>query len=298
MTQFFLAGAEILGKFERVTPFNYMIPANVLWKKGSRSFYASPMFKKCIDASEQWFMDSGAFSLLKDSEDYPYTPRELFEKSVSVLKPTIWSSMDFPCNRDSVDDSNWKDCVDKGNQNAMTLLEFWNENPVGLYLPVIQGFKGNFDYCIDEFKRLGLGATGVCVGGLVGQDVELVVKVLTKVRREFPDVYIHALGVAARGLAALPKNTINSCDSISWRAPCLSGQITIFDGERLKYAYVKANPMCPLKSHACEWSSPKIVKTGWTTEEIHIQCAVAYGQHMANIVKLKEDEVTWNEFFP
>ena len=296
MTKFFLAGAEILGEFTRVKPFNYMIPANVLWKKGSRSFYASPMFKKCIEESDLWFMDSGAFSLLRDSDDYPYSPRELFEKGVLALAPPVWSSMDFPCNRDSVNDDNWKGFVDRGNQNALKLLELWNENPVGLYLPVIQGYKGDYDYAIDEFKRLGLGATGVCVGGLVGQDTDLIVKVLMKVRKAFPDVYIHALGVAARSLEALPLNTIDSCDSISWRAPCLSGQITIFDGKRLRYAYVKGNKYCPTcdaDKHVREAKQ----KSGWSTEEIHIQCALAYKQHMENIVVKKESEPRWDKFF-
>ena len=102
------------------------------------SFRTMMKRKTPIANGQEWFMDSGAFTFLKEKGHFPFTYGE-YLGAVSKFKPTYWANMDWCCEpsvrqrtKHTVDTH-----IDLTIENGMELIDFDKDS----FVMVIQGWE-------------------------------------------------------------------------------------------------------------------------------------------------------------
>ena len=166
---------------------------------------------------QEWFMDSGAFTYLKENGKFPYTVGS-YLGAVSKFNPSYFACMDWCC-EPSVR-IRTKHTVDAHIaltvESGMELIDFDKNR----FVMVIQGWEWN-DYisCLEQIKEQGLFTPVMGVGTICGRtDAKQVFDILKSIRAEIPDwVKLHCFGLSLNLLRFKEiYDRVDSVDTFSW----------------------------------------------------------------------------------
>jgi len=170
-----------------------------------------------IKSGKEWFLDSGAFTFLKQYGKFPFTYGE-YLGCVSRFKPSLYANMDWCC-EPSVRNRT-KHTVDTHIaltvENGMQLIDFDKER----FVMVIQGWEWE-DYisCCEMIREQGLFTPVMGVGTICGRtDAKQVYDILKSIRASIPDwVKLHCFGVSLNLLRYKEiYDRIDSIDTFAW----------------------------------------------------------------------------------
>lgn len=168
-----------------------------------------------IDNGKEWFMDSGAYTFLKEYGQYPISIGK-YLKTINQFSPTLWSIQDWTCEPSVLRSTRLNVLHHIGNtiESGRQLIDF-NDNCV----MVVQGWTIR-DYltCIDYIRDYNLFTKILGIGTICGRtDVKEVYGILKSIKAEIPDYCkIHAFGLSLNLLKY--KEIFDRVDSIDTNA--------------------------------------------------------------------------------
>lgn len=173
--------------------------------------------KSKIITGKEWFLDSGAFTYLKNDGKFPFS----YGKYLSVVQrqnPSHWACMDWCCEPTVLKSTGLNVLQHIGNtvENGRQLIDFDKDR----FVMVIQGWNVR-DYltCIDYIKDYGLITKTMGVGTICGRtDAKMVWEIIKSIRYELPDqTEIHCFGLSLNLLKYKEIfDLIDSMDTFAW----------------------------------------------------------------------------------
>lgn len=178
-----------------------------------------------IDWADQLFIDSGAFSVLQDNEDYQDSHEE-YLKYIEMQEPDFWALRDYVCPPDLTPSGmSHKEMVrnhqEKSTENYRELLEMARSRGTpGRPVATIQGWqKDQYLRHLEKLMSEDLLTETVGIGSLVGRgDSENIRKIITAVREKLPERYsLHGFGVRSHLLKYKEvREAVDSADSLKY----------------------------------------------------------------------------------
>jgi len=170
-----------------------------------------------VDNGANWFMDSGAFTYLKNDGIFPFTYGE-YLGVVSHFKPNLWSCMDWCCEpsvlqrtRHTVDTH-----IALTIENGIQLIDFDKNS----FVMVIQGWdQKDYISCCDKIKEQGLITKVMGIGTICGRtNIREVFDILKSIKFELPDwCKIHCFGMSINLLKYKEiYDRVDSTDTYAW----------------------------------------------------------------------------------
>lgn len=173
-----------------------------------------------VTNGKEWFMDSGAFTYLKNDGKFPFTYGK-YLKIVAKFKPTYWANMDWCCEPTVLKSTGLSVLQHIGNtvENGRQLIDFDRDS----FVMVLQGWTPR-DYatCIDYCKDQGLITHTMGIGTICGRtDPKDVFEILKTIKFNLPDrVRIHCFGFSINLLKYKELfDKIDSIDTYAWCRP-------------------------------------------------------------------------------
>lgn len=170
-----------------------------------------------VEDGKEWFMDSGAFTYLKQYGKYPFSYGR-YLRAVTDFKPTYFACMDWCCEETVLKSTGLNVIQHIGNtiESGRQLIDF-NKNH---FVMVLQGWNTR-DYltCIDYCKDYGLLTHVMGVGTICGRtDPKQVSDILKAIKYELPDqTKIHCFGFSLNLLKYKELfDRIDSIDTFAW----------------------------------------------------------------------------------
>jgi len=148
-----------------------------------------------IDNGTDWFMDSGAFTFLKQYGEYPIKIGT-YLKTVNYFNPNRWAIQDWCCEPSVLRSTGLNVLQHIGNtvESGRQLIDF-NDKCV----MVIQGWtKRDYLTCIDYIHDYNLFTEMMGIGTICGRtDVREVFDILKSIKAEIPDYCkVHCFGLS------------------------------------------------------------------------------------------------------
>jgi len=205
--------------------------------KEDNFFQNGETVRSLIGNDKIFLMDSGGFQLLKkDIKMEPEKVLDIYHKA----KPDIGVVLDFPLHPSSLNKrkQRWKQTL----KNTEFMIQ--NSRDIAL-MPVIHG------YSIKEIKKacqevkqisdpqiIGMGSLVPILRSLKTSNLpklndnsnsfKLLIKMISTIREEFPDSFLHAFGVGSASTMHLVFALgVDSVDSMSWRMKAAYGAIQL-----------------------------------------------------------------------
>ena len=190
-----------------------------------------------IGNDKLFLMDSGGFQLLK--KDIKLDPEHVLNIYHKV-KPDIGVILDFPFHPSALDKrkQRWK--------KTLKNTEFMIQNSQDIVLmPVIHGYTiKEIEKACREIKKIsdpqliGMGSIVPILRSLKSSNIpklddksnsfKLLIKMVSMIRTEFPDSFLHAFGVgSASTMHLMLALGVDSVDSMSWRMKAAYGAIQL-----------------------------------------------------------------------
>jgi len=173
--------------------------------------------KSRIKSKGKWFLDSGAFTYLKNDGKFPYTIGK-YLSVVGFQKPDYWACMDWCCEDTVLKSTGLSVLQHVGNtvENGRQLIDFDKDS----FVMVLQGWDVR-DYltCLDYCKDQGLLTEKLGIGTICGRtDQKQVYDILKSIKAELPDwVKIHCFGLSLNLLKYKEIfDRIDSIDTFAW----------------------------------------------------------------------------------
>jgi hypothetical protein len=167
--------------------------------------------------NKDWFMDSGAFTYLKNEGKYPFSYGE-YLRAVSKFKPTLFANMDWCCEETVLKSTGLNVLQHIGHtvENGRQLIDYNKDK----FVMVLQGWNER-DYltCIDYCKDYGLITKVIGVGSICGRtNPKDVYEILKAIKYEIPDTCkIHCFGFSINLLKYKELyDRIDSIDTFAW----------------------------------------------------------------------------------
>jgi len=170
-----------------------------------------------ITNGKEWFMDSGAFTYLRNSGKFPFTYGE-YLRVVDKFQPSLFANMDWCCEPDIVKATGLSvlhhiaHTVDNGRQ----LIDFDKKR----FVMVLQGWTiEDYMTCIDYVREQGLFTELIGVGSVcIRKNPKEVFKLLKSVRAVIPDwCNIHCFGLSIDMLQYKEiYDRLESVDTYAW----------------------------------------------------------------------------------
>ena len=177
---------------------------------------------------QEWFLDSGAYTFLKDQGQYPFTYGKYLQV-VSRFNPTHWANMDWCCEPTVLKSTGLSvlqhiaNTVESGRQ----LIDFDRNS----FVMVLQGWSVR-DYltCVDYCKDNDLITHVLGIGSICGRtDPREVFDILNSIKAAVPDgCKIHCFGTSINLLKY--KEIFDRIDSIDTWAWSREFGLTIMNG--------------------------------------------------------------------
>jgi 7-cyano-7-deazaguanine tRNA-ribosyltransferase len=200
-------------------------------------FQNGETLQSMIGTDKIFLMDSGGFQLLKkDIKLDPEKVLDIYHKA----KPDIGVVLDFPLHPSSLDKrkQRWKKTL----KNTEFMIQ--NSRDIAL-MPVIHGYSiKEIKKACQEVKKIsdpqiiGMGSIVPILRSLKSSNLpklndnsnsfKLLIKMISTVREEFPDSFLHAFGVgSASTMHLMFALGVDSVDSMSWRMKAAYGAIQL-----------------------------------------------------------------------
>lgn len=202
------------------------------------SFRTMMKRKTPIVTDKEWFMDSGAFTFLKERGYFPFTYGK-YLRAVARFKPTFWACMDWCCEpsvrqrtKHTVDTH-----ISLTIENGIELIDFDRDS----FIMVVQGWERE-DYisCCEKIKEQGLITKVMGIGTICGRtDAKKVHDILKSIKSNLPNwVKIHCFGMSINLLKY--KEIFDCIDSVDTYAWCSEfGLCTFSSNDEIKIATLK-----------------------------------------------------------
>lgn len=170
-----------------------------------------------LEKGKEWFMDSGAFTFLKQKGGFPYTYGE-YLKAVYKFEPTYFANMDYCCEPTIVKATGLSVLhhIAKTIENGRQLIDYDKKR----FVMVVQGWTAR-DYLtsLDYIKDYGLFTDILGIGTICGRtNPKEVYKIVKLIRYHTPDwVKLHAFGMSINLLKYKEIfDQLNSIDTYAW----------------------------------------------------------------------------------
>ena len=151
--------------------------------------------KSPLVTDKDWFMDSGAFTYLKQFGKYPLSI-EKYLSIVSKFNPSLWTIQDWCCEQTVLTSTGLNVLQHIGHtiESGRQLIDY-NDNVV----MVVQGWS-NRDYltCVDYIRDYGLFTKVLGIGTICGRkNPREVFEILKAIKASIPDYCkVHAFGLS------------------------------------------------------------------------------------------------------
>lgn len=165
----------------------------------------------------EWFMDSGAFTLLRQFGKYPFSYGE-YLRSVKKFKPTYFANMDWCCEPDIVKATKLSVLhhISHTVENGRQLIDFDRDK----FVMVLQGWTiRDYFTCIDYVKDYGLFTPVLGVGTMCcRKNPTEVFNLLKNIKANIPDwCKLHCFGFSIDMLKFKEVyDLIDSIDTYAW----------------------------------------------------------------------------------
>jgi len=173
--------------------------------------------KSKVVTDKEWFLDSGAFTYLKQYGKFPFSIGK-YLNVVSNQKPNHWACMDWCCEPTILKSTGLNVLQHIGNtiESGRQLIDFDRDS----FVMVIQGWNTR-DYltCLDYIKDYDLITHTIGIGTICGRtDQQMVFDILKNLKVELPDsVKIHCFGLSLNLLKYKEIfDQIDSIDTFAW----------------------------------------------------------------------------------
>ena len=170
-----------------------------------------------VENGKEWFMDSGAFTYLKNEGKFPFTYGE-YLRAVNKFNPTYYANMDWCCEETVLKSTGLNVLQHIGNtvENGRQLIDFDRKR----FVMVLQGWTPR-DYatCIDYCKDYDLITHTIGIGTICGRtNPKEVYEILKTIKYELPDgCRIHCFGFSINLLKYKELfDRIDSIDTFAW----------------------------------------------------------------------------------
>lgn len=172
---------------------------------------------KVVTNGKEWFLDSGAFTYLKQYGKFPFTIGK-YLNVVSRQKPNHWACMDWCCEPtvQKVTGLNVLQHIGNTVENGRQLIDFDKDH----FVMVLQGWDVR-DYltCLDYVRDYDLITPTMGVGTICGRtDKKEVFNILKSLKAELPDyVRLHCFGLSINLLKYKEIfDRVDSIDTFAW----------------------------------------------------------------------------------
>jgi len=170
-----------------------------------------------VSNGKEWFMDSGAFTYLKQLGKFPYTYGE-YLGAVAKFNPSYFACMDWCCEKTVRNRTKFTvdTHIDLTIENGIQLIDF-DKNK---FVMVVQGLEWN-DYatCIEKIREQGLFTPVMGVGTICGRtNPREVYDILQAIKFNSPDwVKLHCFGMSINLLKYKEiYQMVDSVDTFAW----------------------------------------------------------------------------------
>jgi len=170
-----------------------------------------------VKNGKEWFMDSGAFTYLKEFGKFPFSVGK-YLGAVAKFEPSYFACMDWCC--EQTVRNRTKHTVDTHIaltiENGIDLIDFDKKR----FVMVIQGLEWN-DYitCVETIREQGLFTPVMGVGTICGRtNPREVFDILKSIKANIPDwVKLHCFGLSINLLQYKEiYDQIDSIDTFAW----------------------------------------------------------------------------------
>lgn len=183
------------------------------------SLYNGKKFKSFNPpAHKELFLDSGGFSFFNKEGDYPFSVQEYVDLAREIRADYV-SVLDYPCEPDVVRANGKRSNIERIEatiSNAKECLKYGDLN----WVMIVQGYtETEYQYSCDQIREEGLETKIIAIGTLCARKkVREAKRVISLVRRNFPNALLHGFGVDLRFIKDLKiRGMLWSADTQAWK---------------------------------------------------------------------------------
>lgn len=171
---------------------------------------------------QEWFMDCGAYSLLKEHKAFPFSPKQYMD-AVDRHQPTLWANMDWCCEPSILEST--KANIQYHIESTILNGRILKDHDKG-FVMVIQGWEPEqYLHCIDRIKSEGLITDVMGVGTVCRRNVDKeIIEILRLIKTNLPGhVKLHGFGIKKTILNYKEAfDLLYSIDTFAWNYGCFS----------------------------------------------------------------------------
>ena len=204
--------ATVLGEQDWLSGHNILVSAGTAWRNPGSSGEGAG-FDINVPENDCLFVDSGGFqAAVHYGDEYPYSPRELFEWAESIGADYV-AGMDWACEREEVlqeapmvsvttdNIASVPERIERTIDDQIEQAKVYKEGNWSFeFVPAVQGYTTeDYRYCARRLRRANVARSFMSIGSVCKRDSpDQILRVLETCREELPHTEFHLFGATRR----------------------------------------------------------------------------------------------------